>query len=67
MGSWGAGSLSWEPGLGLRLLLMDQNGMSWQSRGLGGEGRAMGRGWGAASGGFGAGVGVPAPWPGISG
>lgn len=61
VGIWGAGSLSWEPGLGLRLLLVDQDGMSWQGGSLGGEGRAMGRGWGAASGGFGAGVGVPAP------
>lgn len=44
VGIWGAGSLSWESGLGLRLLLVDQDGMSWQGRvwgvraGLWGEG-----------------------------
>ena len=38
MGIWGAGSLPWEPGLGLGLQLMDWDGRSWQGRSLGGEG-----------------------------
>lgn len=49
LGSWGAGSLPWEPGLGLWLQLMDWDGRSWQGRSLGGEGGELSlevRGWG---------------------
>lgn len=67
MGSWGAGSLPWEPGLGLWLLLMDRNGMSRLCGSLGGKGWAVWGGWGAASRGSQAAVEVSATWPGISG